>query len=327
MTLSDLLSECYIALDLPSSPASTTTTRLTLFLNRAMQELLKEPGLAEWITRNEPQQTFSSVASQPVYAIWATVERIDAIVEHTTRRRLTARSLDWYRAIEPDYTRISGTPRDFVPYGFMAVAVQPQTTGIWAVSSNSGDTSQTVYLETIRSAGQPNSGSLTLNGTTRVQYGALTDHVQIVKFYLSATTTGDISLYDAASTGNLLATIPAGQTFSRYLSLALYPTPSTAITYYVDGPRPLRDLVNPTDEVPIPPGFHELLVDGALVREFSRKDDDTRMQRAAGRYAKKLADLRYFVTCPGDYLPVAGRLTPQPPSRLGPWFPNGAGVF
>lgn len=327
MTYTNLLSDLYRRLDFASTPDATVTTRLKSYLNETLQEVISEPGIATWIAREEPMVTFASVASQAIYAVPLSVDRVDAITERSNQRRLIAQSLDWYRAIQPDPTTNSGTPSYFVPLGFQAVLVEPSAaTGLWAVSTSASDTTQVIYVETVRTGGNPYSGSVTITGTTRVQIGASTDHEQVVKFYLSASAVGDIKLYTASSGGTLLATIPIGQTFSRYYALALQPTPASVITYYIEGERPLPDMSNGTDEPPFPPRFHRILVDGALRREYEKRDDETRMTRAAQRYMKGIGELRYFVTCPPDFLPVAGTNMGAMPSRLGAFFPNGAGV-
>lgn len=326
MTLTQILAELYRDLDFASTPASEVSTRLTAYVNQTLQEITGAPGVAEWVARNEPQPTIASVASQAVYAVPSALDRVNAIIDRTNDRRLTAQSADWYRSVQPDPTSDTGTPTDYVPFGFQAVAVQPSAaTGLWAVSTSASDTTQSVKIETVRTSGVPYSGAATLTGTTRIQVGTSTDHEQVTKFYVSAVGVGDIKLYTASSGGTLLGTIAIGQTFARYYSFALWPTPADVLTYHVDGERPLPEMSNGTDEPPFPVRFHQLLVDGALMREYSKRDDDTRYQRAGQRYQKRLSDFRYFVTCPPDFLPVSGsnRLSI---SRLGASFPDGAGV-
>ena len=319
MTLTQLLADLYRKTGYASSPAAETTTRMTAHLNEALQDVISEPGIGAWLTLNQPPVTFASVANQAVYAIPQGVQRIDAITERTNDLRLELRDLDWYRRVEPDPAANTGTPTVWVPFGFMAVAAQPAAaTGLWAVSTSASDTTQTVRVETVRTGGVTFSGSLSLNGVTRVQLGTATDHEQITKFYLSAVGVGTIEIYDAAAAGNRLGLIPIGQTFSRYSALALWPTPAAVITYYVDGERPLPDMSNGTDEPPFPPRFHRLLVDGALWYEWNKKDDD-RAGAAFARFERGRKQLRYFLTCPPDYLPSRGASVER--SRLGGQYP------
>lgn len=325
MTLTQMLADLYRRTDQTTAPTASTTTRYTAYLNEALQEVLSEPGMGLWLARNEPMVTFASVLNQAVYAIPWGSDRVDAITERTTQIRLRAQSVDWYRRAAPDPTVVTGTPGYYVPFGFQAVSVQPAAaTGLWAVSTAAGDTTQSVKIETMRTGGNPFSSALTLNGTTRVQLGTATDHVEVTKFYVSAVVVGDINLYTASTAGTLLATIPIGQTFARYYSFALWPTPAAAITYYVEGERPLPDMSNGTDEPPFPTRFHRVLVDGALWREYE-KTDDTRAPTARARYVHGVSQIRYFISCPPDFLPVAGSRNAEL-SRLGGWFKDGAGV-
>lgn len=325
MTFAQILADLYRKTNYASAPASEVVTRFKAHVNETVQDLLGVPGMAAWIARQQPPVTFASVANQAVYALPLAVDRVDAIVDRTTDLRLIARSESWWRSAYPDPSADTGTPDSYIPLGFQAVSVQPTAaTGLWAVSTAGGDTTQTVYVETVRTGGNPFSGSLSLNGTTRVQLGSATDHEQVTKFYLSAVGVGDIRLYDAAADGNLLATIPIGQTFARYYAFALAPTPASAITYYVDGERPLPDMANDTDQPPIPPRFHRLIVDGALWREWEKKDD-SRAASAQRRFAQGVTDLRYFLTCPPDFLPVMGTQVRER-SRLGAAYDDGAGI-
>lgn len=320
MNLTALLADLYRRTNQPSAPAAGVTTRLTAYLNEALQEIMSEPGLGEYLTLNLPPVTFASVASQATYALPAGVVRIDAITDRTNVRSLDMRTLEWYRRVDPDPTTYTGVPEVWIPLGFQAVSTQPASaTGLWGVSSSASDTTQSVKVETVRTGGMPFSGAIALNGTTRVQLGTAADHEQVTKFYVSAVGVGTISLYTAASGGTLLGVIPIGLTYSRYLGLALWPTPSAPVTYYVDSERDETDLVNGTDEPPFSVRFHRVLVDGALWREYE-KGDDTRAAAAKSRFYLGVRRLRYFVTCPPDFLPVR-RQQSIGRSRFGANFP------
>jgi len=320
MNLGAQLSELYRRLNYQTTPATAVTTRLTAFLNDTLQDLISEPDLGRFITEHVPPITVASVANQAIYAAPYTVTRIDAITERVNNRRLDMREWDWYRTANPDPTIFSGVAQAWVPVGFQAVQVQPAAaTGLWAASSAGADTTQTVRVETVQTGGIPFSGSLSLNGSTRVQLGSATTHLEVTKFYLSATAVGTVSLFDAASSGNTLATIPIGQTFGRWFAFALWPTPSSAITYYLDGENRLPDMSQTTDEPPLPERFHRVLVDGAEWREY-QKTNDERQVAARKRYEHGIAQLRYFVTCPPDFLPSRRGLGMER-SRFGAQYP------
>jgi hypothetical protein len=177
-----------------------------------------------------------------------------------------------------------------------------------------------VKVETVRTGGYAFSGAATLNGTSRVQVGTFTDHLTVEKFYVSAVGVGTISLFDAVTAGNELARIAIGATYGRYLSIILHPTPASAITYYVDYVRNVTDMANPTDEPLLPEDFHYLLVEGALIKEWTKANDTDRRTLAERDYIKGMSALKYFATCPPDFLPSRSERGMER-SRFGAWFP------
>src|SRR3990167_2362033 len=303
MTNGTILADLYRRLNYATSPASDVTTRLQALLNESLQDLYSEPGLGEALSLHRPPLTFASVADTATYALPPGISRVAAIREGTNDRRLEMRSHQWYRSAEPDPTANSGTPSVWVPLGFGAVSVQPSDASEIFVDSTSGSDTGTAYIEGIRTGGYPRTLSVTMTGVTAVSLGAaITDFIQITKFYISAAAVGTVTLHEDASGGTELARIPIGQTFSRYQLVALWPTPSAAITYTVDGERDLPDMANANDEPPFPSRFHRLLIDYVLWKEWDKKDDE-RATDAERRYLRGVRQLKYFVTCPPDYLP------------------------
>lgn len=298
-----MLSDLYRRLGYASSPASEVTTRLTAFLNEGLQEVYSEPGLAAHLSLHQPSLTFASVAEQAIYSLPPGVPRIESIRETTNDVTLEMRTRDWYRQVAPDPSVNTGTPHFWIPFGYAAVAQQPSDGSEIFVDSTSGSDTNTAYIEVIRTGGYPRTLSVSMTGTTAVSLSAaITDIVQITKFYLSAAAVGTVTLHEDASGGTELARIPIGQTFARYQQVALYPTPASALTYTVDGERDLPDMSNSNDEPPFPARFHRGLVDYALWKEWEKKDDG-RFDGAKKRYEQMVKDLRYHVTCPPDFLP------------------------
>lgn len=269
--------------------------------------------------------SFASVASQQRYGLPPSIQKIHRIWETTSNRRLSEKSLDWLRT-DPLANAFTGTPDTYVPLGETAITQQPATTGLWAVSSAAGDTTQKVSVDAIRSGGYINTpAQTTITGTTRVSLGALTDYVDVVKFWLDGACTGTISLYDAASGGNLLAVIPIGKTYSRYYTIFLFPTPSSAITYYVEHERQIQDMSLNTDEPIWPQDFHWLLVSCMVYQELLIKKDPT----TAGIYFKNevqpgMNSLLNFLVNNDDYIVVPdSRGARDVGSNLGAYFPRG----
>lgn len=316
MNLTGLLAELYRRLGYASGAQSAITTRLTAMLNQTHRELLGTPGLD---SLRDDTITFASVANQAVYGLPPSIARIEAITDRTQMVRLQAATLSDIRDADPGLLSV-GMSTHYAPRGLQQVASQPSAaTGLWAVSTSASDT-QSVFLESVRSGGYRAVGApVTMTGTTRVALGSFTDHVEVTKFYLSAGAAGAVSLYDAAVNGNELARIAVGQTYARYLAVQLYPTPSSAITYYVDYVRTIPDMVNGADEPLLPEDFHTVLVDGALVKEYTTIDDNRR-PAAEKAYQRGVSALKYFATCGPDVLPSRSGRAPGR-SRFGAYFP------
>lgn len=321
MTLSDILADLYRRLGYASSPASEVTTRLTAFVNQAHRQLLSDPSLGS--LRNDTT-TFASVAGTSRYALPPSVAVIEAITDRTTSLRLTAISQDELRAMDPGLLD-NGIVTHYAMQGQAAVAVQPSTAATIYIKSTSASDTQTGYIEGFRTGGYPFSTSVTLTGTTAAALsGSFSDVLEITKVYLSSNAVGTVTVHQGSGVGTELARFGIGQAITRYQAIQLWPTPNAAITYYVDYVRVIPNLIQTADQPILPDDFHWMLVEGALVSEWSVKDD-SRMTDARQAYRQGLRDLKYRVSSPPDYLPVAsGRRSEM--SRLGRWYPDGAGV-
>lgn len=308
MTFAQIKADVYRRCGYGLSPASAVVTRVEASINEAHEEVLSEPGLASLLYGTV---TCASVASRARYGL-SNVAQVRSMTDPANDLTIHPRSLAWYRTMNPDPANNEGTPEWYVPLGIVAVAQIPASTGtgLWAVSSSASDTVPTVAIEAIRVGGYPHTPSnATLTGTTRVQIGGgsgLTDYIDVTQFALSAACVGDVSLYDAATSGNLLAVIPRGQTTSRYWGFLLSRTPSDALTYTLDVEKELFTLSADTDEPLLPLRFHRLLGIGARVKEYE-KTSDGRYGVALAEWTRTIKNLIYQVTCPAEYVMVPGR--------------------
>jgi len=117
------------------------------------------------------------------------------------------------------------------------------------------------------------------------------------------------------------ARITPGAKRPRYLGFYLDPTPSAAVDYLVDYRRQTVDMVQSTDEPPLPIDFHPMCAAYARMREYEKTKDD-RYAVAVTEWNRWLSRLKYAVRENADDLPVAGRQRPYGFSHLGGWFPN-----
>ena len=319
-TLGSLLSDLYRDFNFQTTPATDVTTRLTAYLNQAHTNLLREPSLTRLRDTLAPL-TFASVAAQTIYGLPANLVRIYSITERDNDRYLQSMTLAGLRAGDPGLTS-SGTPWAFVPLGYGPLKYTPASTGIWVASSSASDTTQVARIDGVRAGGTPSVNiTATLTGTTRVQLGTLTDYVDLQNAQVDIVGVGTITFYDASSSGNAIAEIPIGATSPRYLRIQLFPTPASAITYYVDGQYNIPVMAVSGDVPMLPDEFHSLLAAYARMREYERQGDKERMRNAGDEYALGVTRLKHAVgTNPAEML-VMGQPTRRRFSRYGAWAP------
>jgi hypothetical protein len=295
-------------------------TRILGFLNEGLRAVLSEPGLARLADSDLPL-TFASVANQARYVLPEAVNRIVAIHEQTNDRTLDAMSLQDYRRFTPNPTTQTGTPVRYVLIGRTAVAMQPSDASeIFIKSTNAGDTG-TVYLEGTITGGYQRQTSTTMTGVTAKSIDTtITSFLEISDFYLSANAVGTVTLLEDSGLGTELARITIGAKRPRYTALYLWPTPTAAITYYVDYRRELVDLANATDEPSLPTDFHPMLVAYGVAREQEYQGEEDRSTQAMQRFAYYLSRLKFATQSLSDELPVVGRRRIGH-SRLGGFYP------
>ncbi len=214
---------------------------------------------------------------------------------------------------------MSGSPTHYVPFGRTAVAVQPSNASQLLMDSDAAGDTNTAYIETIRTGGLMKSASVAMTGTTAVNIGN-SDVIEVTDLYLSAVAVGTVTLVEDVSGGTVLATIPIGAFRPRYYGFYLWPTPTSAIDYLIDYRREVVELVNDTDEPPLPTDYHYVLSAYARMKYYE-KTDDTRYGIAKGAFDQALSRLKYATQTGADELPVMGRRRVTGYSRLGGQYP------
>lgn len=298
----------------PTSPDSETQTRIRQFINERHRKLLRKfPHLRDDV------MTFASVNATQRYALPEHgVARINRIWETTNDRRLDMKSLTWLRTQDPDPQ--SSTPWAWVPLSYTQVATQPSDASEVFVDSTAGDTG-TCFVEGIIAGGYRRTASVTMTGTTAVSLSTtITNWIQIDKFYLSAAAVGIVTLHEDVSGGTELSRIAIGDTYAKFLSFLLYPTPSAAITYNVDITRAVGDMSQANDEPLLPVDFHDLLSVGARMDEYEKSDDLGRRRIAEKEWDDGEKELTSWITSHPDYRPTLHR-EPRGISTLGAYFP------
>lgn len=322
MTLGSLLSAAYQDCGYQSSPGSDVVARLTRYLNEGLQATAAEPGLTGLLAANEPL-ALTTVAGQARYVVPEAVSQILSITDRTNDRALSSMTLDEYRRADPDPSDTSGLSERWVPLGLSPVAKQPSDASQLFLLSTSASDTNTAYVEVVTANGYRRALSVAMTGTTAVSLSAaVTDIASVEDFYLSAAAIGTVTLLEDSGLGTELARITIGQTQPHYQAFYLWPTPSAAVTYYLDYRRELDLMVQTNDEPVLPIDFHPMLVKYAAFREWELKDD-SRAPVARAQYDRWLSRLKYRLAQRGDTVPVlsAGAYA-RGRSRLGGWFPE-----
>lgn len=316
MMLKELLAELYRRLALPAVPNSTETTRLTSFLNITHRQILALPGM-------------ESLRDNTCHGDWVggflqnlppAVHRVEGVFDVENHRRLQLCTLDEIWARDPGLTA-TGIPDSYVLTGLQQGGPRPTVPFQPVVLSNSPSDVMVAHLEAFTISGWArDTRQITLNGTTPVVVPVAAPWVEVLKFYLDAPAYGIVQLVQDAPGGTLLAAITAGNTYQQQLGLMLHPAPVGALHYDVVFVRNIVDMVEGMDAPFLPEDFHWLLVEGALLKEWTKRDDDRRVA-AEREYTKGLSALKWWVQSPMEYLPVSGRRTWWRASRYGPYFP------
>jgi hypothetical protein len=324
MTFGEILSTEYELLRLPAAPPAATIARIKSNINKTHRKLLRTPGISRLRDDVMPITAFAGVARSGLPPV---VSRIRGITDRTNNVPLGQVSLADLRLMNASGSFTSGYPTRFAVVGYRPVQLQPTAaTGLWAVSSAAGDTTQAVFVQTITTGGYQYSDTKTLNGVTRVQIGATvrTDHEQVTRFYLSAACVGYISLYTASSGGTELARLEPGLTTQHYLTVEWFPVQTGDATEYVDYTRNIPELVQAFDEPLIPLDFHELLGLGARIKEYELLDDD-RIVSAKAEYREIEAALKTYVLNDGDQISSLRPRVGGRPSAFGSNYPSTGG--
>jgi len=329
MTFKELQDDVLVRTMYDSSlTTSGPRTRVKASLNDWHRRIL---GDSKYSRLRDSRQTFASIASQVLYGLSGSLEKIYRIFDAATNNpRLTEKSLDWLRW-DSRADLNTGTPWVYVQHGRRGIYRYPSATGsgLWAASDNAADTTQKVSLNAVRLGGYPHTpAQTTLTGTARVQLGSRTDYTDVLKVWLDGVAAGDVTIYDAAAAGNALATIPIGRVSNPYLVIQLWPVPSSAITYTVEGQLKIPDMALDGDSPLLPEDFHQLLSACARMDEFSdvKKQLDTAQKIRDDDVEPMMQGLLDFVVNNPDYLvvPDDGRTgVGRQGSNLGSWFPAG----
>lgn len=320
MTLRDIERMVYRRLSKNiGTPNPETQERIRGFINERHRMLL-----VKFSQLRDDVMAFDTVAEQQDYAIPEHgIARINRIWETTNDWALEQRSLSWLRTEDPDPQ--TGTPVFWIPQSYSQVHTQPDDASELFVDSTSASDTGRCYIEGIRTGGVRAVAEVTMTGTTAVSLDAtLVDWVQVDKFYLSQAAIGTVTLHEDASGGTELSRIGIGDTYAKYLTFLLYPTPAGVTTYYLDVTRAIEDMKNPLDEPLLPMDFHHLLAVGARLDEYEKLDDSRRRTAEVEWDEGVKALTSWLVAHPSTSIDLNAERGSVGRSRLGAWYPAGS---
>jgi hypothetical protein len=275
----------------------------------------------------ESQFPLQLTAGQSQYVLQPGIsEVLDIYDPQRNQRKLVSRTRAWVRTHDPQAELYSfGPPVDWVDMGVVPfqqkiVQIVPtanlqqivftSSSNLTAVSSNTADVANVTieYLKAGLTAadagGYPGKASCTLTGTTPLQVGTDNKISELTSFYLSSPCNGFVTL--AVSNGTIISTLSPGQTFARFKSILLHPTPNdSSLVLLMDCVRTVPDaLANPYQEPLIPLDFQDVLVSGILADEFL-KMNDARYTIAKTEFEDRLQALESNILNNDDLICVA----------------------
>lgn len=314
------------------NPEANAITRIARYINLAYHQVHGKKGMRKL---RRALLTFSTVANSPFVVLPQAAVRLLTLSDRVNNIPYEELTMEEIRYRDPGLKSTSATPSAYAVIGMnSAVAADPSASGqCTVVSSSATDTGAThqAYGEFITAGGYPALQAalgvpVNLNGLTPVNIGPA-DAIAVQKFYTGqaavagpSAAVGVLSLKDGA--GNVIATIGPGRTMARYTRLHLFPVPSAVIPIYADVELHIENLTNQSDEPILPEDFHDVLVSGALYREYKKRNQITLYREEKAEFNQRVAELRSWINKPSGVVLNGSR--GRQFSQLGPWFPNGA---
>ena len=305
-----------------TNPGPKVSNKYGRWINTIYKELLGRKGLGKLRNTVQPMTT---VANDPFAVIPQAVSKIRMITDRLNGIPLSELGIERVRVGDPTLLSFSSTPWGYVQLNLAAaVARDPSAASeLFVKSSSALDTAgQGARLEVVITGGYTRFVSIALNGTTAVSIDStLTTIVSVTKFYLTNPAYGNVTLHQTSGAGTELARIPTGRQYSRYSRIMLFPTPSTSLTYYVDGWLSLYPLEIEVDEPIFPEDYDWLLPSGAITREFLNRGKMLQYRAELDRFNRGYSQMvARLAQMSGPVYPNRGFRF----SQLGPWFPVGS---
>jgi hypothetical protein len=270
MLFSEIKADVYRKMGWPSSPDSTTVTRVEANINETHREILSDPICSR--LRRVVDVSFSTVANSPYAVLPIGATRIYGIRDQTNQQDLDIMPIRTMNEMDPGRNYTSATPEGYDVLNYSSpVSRQPSDSSQLLVDSTAAGDTNTAYLESLQNGGYPRSSSAVMTGITAVNIGP-SDVIRVLDFYLSAVAVGVVTLTEDTEGGTVLSQINIGQTRSRYCLIRIYPTPASVFTLYADCDIRIPTMANANAEPILPDDFHSMLSIGARRKEWEKRE-------------------------------------------------------
>lgn len=321
MNLGLIETDIYDTLNLGRNPDSAVQRHIRRYINDVHREVLTKKNIGPRLRRQ--LLTFNTSGTSPFCVLPQSVVRVFILTDRTNNNILQEYTLQSLRYSDPGLQSSGAIPYAYVIMNLAAPVAKDPTaaTQLFAVSDSALDgTGLSVNVEGLTSDGQYLKASVGMNGVTPVALSTVLTWLNITKFYLSAPAQGHISLKDGL--GNVLGVISPSRAYNRYSRIHLFPTSTAVLALTADVELHIEDMANPADEPILPEDFHDILVSGALAKEYNRrsKASDAGIQLSLTK--KRIGELQVWMTRPTGTPYNDSR--PRRFSTLGPNFPNGS---
>jgi hypothetical protein len=305
---------------------SLPRTRIKTYINEWNKRILGDPRFSHL---REGQFTFGTTAGTYQYAVPMAMEKIRRIYDAKGNNPgLMLGDGNWYRR-DPQAQIAQGTPAYYIPIGLRPVERLPYRTGVF-ISSDGPTDAMIARLNGVLYPGYPYQTSVALTGQVRVGFPGPQEYIDITALSLASVATGNVHVFDSGAPGpsdHLLATIPLGQLSARAYLLNLYPVPSSAIDYTIDGRWTIQDMLVDSDQSILTDSYDQVLYLCACYEELLtwKKETDLAQNLMQTHITPLLTAFLDSVANPDTQvlIPEDGRTRSSRSSNLGSWFPAG----
>lgn len=262
----------------------------------------------KWLKR---KTTFATVASTSDYVMERDVNRIALMRQTSSPIKLTQVSDERFFNELPNPTE-TGSPTIYRLWEIDGLSTRLAAADtLNMVSSSTSDGSSFTVSVIGYVSGRLVSEVFTLNGTSSVT-GSTSFDAREIFISKSGKTTGNITVTRATGGATVLVLAPEDIS-PRFKIATLYPTPSSAITIYVEYYKYIRELVNDSDTPEFHSQWHYVVRLGALAKVYQHLGKTLDSESVMSQYASAVRSMVAADLVEPDYIDYLQRrnVTPQ----------------